>query len=63
MAKVVITITDQDEEGNVQVSADFDPVIMSTNPEDLSPAQYMALAAISSIHNGEELSATTRTLQ
>lgn len=62
MAKVTITITDM-EDGNAKVHAEFDPVLTSTNPEDLTPAQYTAVLAISAVYTDEELIPATRTLQ
>lgn len=67
MAKATITIEDM-ENGNTKVNVAFDPPLTRENtetPESLSDAQFLALQAVSAIHDDEELSSipTTRTLQ
>lgn len=61
MAKATIMIEDL-ENGNAKVTVVFDPPLQKhelASVEDLTAAQYLAMQAVSAIHDDEELSAVS----
>jgi hypothetical protein len=44
MAKVTITIEDQEGENHLRMNANFEPKIEAQQPEDMTPAQMLAFA-------------------